>query len=242
MFIVAALIAPLGAWAVSTTLRTGGMSDSPATIRSILEVTLAYCLPIALLSVMLGLLSAIQWYLAGRFGRIILTVIMAGAITTGLVVRNYAWIAILSTPAVNSVASILYTPWATGLVMVVALSPLAFFTIRLGLSATRPVAIDAARTLGATDGWILLHVVIGRAQRAIALAGVLVFAASLSYFITPRMLGGGKTYFIGTAIVRALDFTGDYRAASVYAIWLAMPLLTLAVVVALVAYLDFRRS
>lgn len=118
-------------------------------------------------------------------------------------------------------------PAATILVMVLALTPMAYFVIRLGLQNVLPTRIAAARVLGADDGTILRKVVLGSQGETLVLAFILVFAGSMSYFITPQMLGGGTTYFIGNLIVKALDQSGNFRAASFAALHLAIPMIGL---------------
>jgi putative spermidine/putrescine transport system permease protein len=192
-----------------------------------LGLTTVASISVTLASLIFGTAVAVLWYLEGPNARRFITSILLSTVVTGLIVRNYGWIGLLSTPRLG-LGSLLYTLPATLAVMTLALSPLSYFVVRLGLDSVKSDAIDAARTLGASDLRILRRVVLSQLRSSILLSVVLTFSVSMSYFITPSMLGGTQYYFIGNLIVRVLDDSGDYVSASVIGLYMIIPLIALS--------------
>jgi ABC-type spermidine/putrescine transport system permease subunit I len=229
LIVLVAFVLPLLFWVTLALGEDGAhVHLSLPTLFAALAETLLYSAIVALCCTLLGTGTAILWYLEGRFARGLITVSMAGALTTGLILRNYGWISFLSLPGPRSYLPILYTPVATVIVMVVALTAVPFFVARLSLESTAQVMIEAARVLGATETRILTQILLRRIRPQIMGAAGLVFAAAMSYFITPRMLGGNKAPFIGNLIVSVLDNNGDFQAASWAAMFLLMSMLVIA--------------
>jgi putative spermidine/putrescine transport system permease protein len=225
---IVAFVAPLIVWIVHTlTEPPSPLSFSPLVLGQILLITVGYSVVVGGLSFLVGSACALLWYLETEVAKRCITLLMITAVTTGLIVRNYGWISLLSIPAIRAVVPILYTPAATILVMTLALAPMAFFVVRLGFNSVHPLRIAAARTLGANELTIFGTIVFGGVQAALMLAAVLTTAASLSYFITPQMLEGGRTYFIGNVIVKELNSYGSYRTASLAGTYLVAVLLML---------------
>jgi putative spermidine/putrescine transport system permease protein len=143
----------------------------------------------------------------------------------GLLARNYSWIGMLSAHSATASMGwsllggnkLLYSTPSVYLVMGCIFVPLAFFMLIQGALAVKQEHIEAARTLGLPDWKIVFVVAIPQTFRAAALAFGFIFTIAVGYFVTPRMIGGGKVDFIGNAVLTYLSF-GRFDIASALAI------------------------
>lgn len=164
---------------------------------------------------------ALVWRFSGPTVRRFLAVTMTAPLILGLLARNYSWIGMLSsTKPMTSMGwsivggnDLIFTPWSVGLVMSCIFVPITFFILIQGISGVKANHILAARTCGAVDWRILAFLVIPMTLRAAVLSFGLVLAMAVGYFITPRMIGGGKTQFISNIILELLN-RGDFSQAS----------------------------
>src|SRR5689334_3928555 len=93
------------------------------------------------------------------------------------------------------------------------------------------------RTLGASEQIILLRVLLPQTYRAALLSVGIITAMAVGYFITPRMMGGGKVDFVSNSIILYLgkgDFDGASRVAFLF-------LLVVSPVVVLIMLLSMKR-
>jgi putative spermidine/putrescine transport system permease protein len=185
--------------------------------------------------VLLWRLSAPQWRLL-ILGVAILPLIM------GFLARNYAWIGMLSIieqpgTHVGATWHILYTQLGVAAVMTVVFLPTTFFILIESTATMTQSQVDAARTLGCGEFRILVFVLASQTKRGALLAFGLVFAMSAAFFVTPRMIGGGKSDLMTNIIWSYVDI-GEFGRASALALVFLMLLL---IPVALVTYDSIRR-
>lgn len=185
------------------------------------------------------------WRLSGKFIKQFVVFLMVIPMVMGLLARNYSWIGMMSSSeplpsmgwSVIGGSKLLYEPFSVYVVMSCIFVPIAFFILVQGVSAVTKNHVDAARTLGVPDWKIVLFVVVPLTLRAAALAFGLILAMSVGYFITPRMIGGGKTEFISNAILKFVNL-GDFGLASRLAlIFLAV----MAIPITIIAMYAVRR-
>ena len=129
---------------------------------------------------------------------------------TNLLVRNYSWILLLRTAACSTgrpqdrpaprAAGSLYTPVATDIGLVYSFLPYMMLPIYVSLERARPAPVEAAFDLGANRLRALLRVIVPLAMPGIVGGLILVFIPCLGAFITPELLGGGKSMMIGSLI------------------------------------------
>lgn len=177
---------------------------------------------------------ALLWRVSSNWTRHLIVGLMVVPLILGLLARNYSWVGMLSSNAPRASlgwsliggTDLLYTASAVVLVMSCAFIPIAFFLLAQGVAAVTQDHVDAARTLGASDPGVLIFVVLPQSFRAALLAFGVIFAMSIGFFITPRMLGGGKYDFVSNAVLALVNF-GDFSAASSVALyfllWTAIP-------------------
>lgn len=154
----------------------------------------------ALGSVIISYPVALLWWINKKTKwSAILVFLVFIPILLGLLTRNYAWMNILS------YTSIQYTFSAVILVMLYIFIPFVFFVLIQGFGNINHNTLEAAKIMGANIFESFWRVIFPQTLRHIYIASFLVFANSLSYYITPAMIGGGKTDMIGNIIWKYVD-------------------------------------
>lgn len=136
---------------------------------------------------------------------------------TSFLVRTYAWMFLLrDTGLINSALMalgliseplpLLYNYWAVILGLVYGYLPFMVLPLYATLENMDRGLIEAAADLGARPWQTLRRVVIPLAMPGIRAGSILVFIPCLGAYLTPDLLGGGKTILIGTLIQN--QFTG----------------------------------
>ena len=199
---------------------------------SLIGRTVTLSLMSSVLSVLVAYPGVLLWRLSGSPARRLVLALMVLPLLMGLLSRNYSWIGLLSNRGIiGSVGStllgedFLYSRTAVVVVMASVFMPISFFILVQGTALIRKIQIDAAKTLGAPDWRIVFSVVLPLTRRAAALAIGFTFALAVGFFVTPRMLGGGKYDFVGNAILMYVDLGLFNAASTVSIIFLAVGLL-----------------
>lgn len=157
---------------------------------------------------------------------------------TSFLVRTYAWMFLLrDTGLVNSLLvavgliqeplPMLYTPFAVLVGLVYGYIPFMVLPIYATLERIDPSLVEAAADLGARPLAALWRVVIPLAAPGIRAGCVLVFIACLGAYLTPDLLGGGKTILIGNLVQNQFTSARDWPFGA------ALSLVLMAVVMAL---------
>ncbi|MEZ5667290.1 MAG: ABC transporter permease [Alphaproteobacteria bacterium] len=176
-----------------------------------------------------------------RFWLLVLTVL---PLMTSVVIRTFGWIILLSRGGtVADIAdalglagrsfALLHTETGIILAMVQVLLPFMTITV-LGVMNGIPAALEeAARTMGAGFWTTLRLVVLPLSLPGLVSGALLVFALSISSFITPNLVGGVRLPVLAGAIYQQATATLDWnfaaaQSALLLAAVLAMILPTLA--------------
>ncbi len=150
---------------------------------------------------------------------------------TSFLVRTYAWLFMLrDTGLVNTVLThlgltgaplpLLYNPGAVLLGLVYAYLPFTVLPIYATLDRMDPLLVEAAADLGARPFATLMRVVVPLAMPGVRAGAVLVFIPCLGAYLTPDLLGGGRTVMIGNLVQNQFTTARDWPFGS--AVSLAM--------------------
>lgn len=158
---------------------------------------------------------------------------------TSVLVRTYAWLVLLQrTGLINQLltgAGIVDEPLAlvhnfSGSVigMVHVMLPFVVLTLYSSLKQISPDLERAASSLGAKVGRTFFTIVFPLSLPGLIAGAVFVFVLSLGFYITPELLGGGRTVMVSMLVQRNIDLYFQFGAASAVAlVLLALTLLIL---------------
>lgn len=158
---------------------------------------------------------------------------------TSVVVRSFAWIAILGREGVIS-----QTLQATGLAaspvqllqtepgLILALTqiemPLMLLPVLSALGRLEPALLDASAVLGASLARTLARVVLPTALPGLLAGATLVFASSSTAFISQSVIGGGRLVYLPAMVWQQAMLTFDWPLAAAIALLLMVAVLLVA--------------
>jgi spermidine/putrescine transport system permease protein len=166
---------------------------------------------------------------------------------TSFLVRTYAWLFLLrDTGLINTVLQrlgiihaplpLLYNDGAVLLGLVYGFLPFMVLPIYATLERLDPSLLEAAADLGARPWTALWRVVIPLAKPGIRAGSILVFIPCLGAYLTPDLLGGGRTVMIGNLVQNQFTTARDWPFGS------ALSLALMAIVAVLVVVFLRRDS
>ena len=154
----------------------------------------------------------LAYFLAVRVSprwRTLLLVLVIVPFWTSQLLRYYAWIMILGSSGIPRWLAwigiedlrIINTPWAVFIGAVYGYLPLMVLPIYVSLEQLDKRLLEASADLGA-NGWATFRqVTLPLSLPGVATGSMLVFILMMGEFILPALLGGGKVFFIGNALV-----------------------------------------
>ncbi|MGE0798870.1 MAG: ABC transporter permease [Lautropia sp.] len=148
---------------------------------------------------------------------------------TSVVVRTFAWIAILSREglinqgllALGAIAEPLrLLPSELGLVLALTQIELPFMLLPLLSVANRidPAVIDASRALGASEFRTTLRVIVPLSLPGLIAGWLLVFASSVTAFVSQSIIGGARLSYLPSLIYQNALVNFDWSFAAVVAL------------------------
>ncbi len=210
VLLVAVFAVPIGlVLSISVTDPALGLGNyallvSGAGVRAVLGKTFQIAAIVTVVAVAFGYVFAFAMAHVDSSARTILLSCVLVPLWASVLIRAFAWVTLLRTNGlVNQAAlalGLLESPLPLmrndlGVVigMVHVMLPLATLPIYSVMQAIDRRLVPAARSLGASEGRALLAVFVPLSMPGVAAAAVLVFVTALGFFITPAVLGGGKT-------------------------------------------------
>lgn len=190
----------------------------------------------------------LAYYLATRAGakRTILLVLVVMPFWTSFLVRTFAWLQILGSNGVPSLLAalgvepkpvFLNTTFAVLLGIVYNYLPLMVFPVYVSLERLDKRLVEASKDLGANRVRTFLQVTLPLTAPGLVAGALLVFIPMMGEYVIPAILGGGKVYFVGNALVDLFLQSRDWPLGSAASIGLI--LITLVIVT---VYLRASRS
>lgn len=202
-------------------------------LRSVAQaaVTTALCL-------VLGLPAALWMASLSRTGRSVMLLLVTIPFWTNLLVRNYAWLIILREGGWVSRAAeavwpfgpvqLLYNDTAVAIGLTYSFLPFMILPVYAVFEKFDWRLVEAAYDLGATRSRTLRRVILPIARPGIAAGSLLVFIPCLGAFVTPALLGGGKTLMLGNIIQLQFGASRNWPfGAALSVVLLAIVLLTM---------------
>lgn len=140
---------------------------------------------------------------------------------TSFLVRLYAWLFLLrNTGLINTALQhlglihdplpLLYNNGAVLLGLVYGYLPFMVLPVYATLERLDPALVEAAADLGAKPWPTLMHVVLPLSAPGIRAGSILVFIPSLGAYLTPDLLGGGRTVLIGNLVQNQFTNARDW--------------------------------
>ncbi|MCL2893190.1 ABC transporter permease [Brenneria tiliae] len=155
----------------------------------------------------------------------VLTALAVAPLLTSMVVRTYGWMVLLGDKGViNSLLlwlSLIEFPLkltnnalGAGIALVEILMPYAILAMLSGFGRLNRQLEEAASTLGANRWQIFYRIILPLSLPGILTAALLVFVLSISAFVTPRLMGGGRVFVLGTEIFSEATVTLNWPLAA----------------------------
>ena len=196
------------------------------------------CLLIAYpLAYFLALQTSPRW-------RIVLLILVIVPFWTSILIRSYAWIYLLGGQGIPSLLNaiglgnprLINTPFAVLVGIVYGYLPLMVFPIYVALERLDKRLLEASSDLGSPPLRSFLQVTLPLSMPGVATGCMLVFILLMGEFLIPAMLGGGRVFFIGNALVDLFLQSRNWAFGSAVAVALVLVML-----VTVAAYLRFTR-
>jgi spermidine/putrescine transport system permease protein len=175
---------------------------------------------------------------AGRRKTLLLNLVML-PFWTSFLIRTYAWMFLLrdtglvntflqSLHLISAPLPLLFNTGAVILGLVYGYLPFMVLPLYATLEKLDPTLLDAAADLGASPTVAIWRVVIPISRPGVIAGCLLVFIPCLGAFLTPDLMGGGKTVMIGNLVQNQFTTSRDWPfGAAISVLLMAMVLLVM---------------
>ncbi|MDH5528575.1 MAG: ABC transporter permease [Paracoccaceae bacterium] len=176
--------------------------------------------------------------------RTLLLILVIVPFWTSILIRSYAWIFILGGRGLPTLISalglgdvqLINTPFAVLVGIVYGYLPLMVFPIFVSLERLDKRLLEASSDLGCPPWRSFLNVTLPLSMPGVATGCMLVFILLMGEFLIPAILGGGKVFFVGNALVDLFLQSRNWAYGSAVAVTLVAIML-----VTVTAYMRFTR-
>jgi len=198
----------------------------------------ALCLVIAYpLAYFLAMRANARW-------RTLLLILVIVPFWTSILIRSYAWIFILGGQGLPKLFDLfglgsprlINTPFAVLVGIVYGYLPLMVFPIYVSLERLDKRLLEASADLGSPPWRSFLQVTLPLSMPGVATGCMLVFILLMGEFLIPAILGGGKVFFVGNALVDLFLQSRNWPFGSALAVALVVIML-----VTVTAYMRLTR-
>ena len=178
----------------------------------------------------------LAYYLALRADprwRTLLLILVIVPFWTSILIRSYAWIFILGGKGIPSLLGaiglpgirLINTQFAVLVGIVYGYLPLMVFPIYVSLERLDKRLLEASADLGAPPWRSFLQITLPLSLPGMATGCMLVFILLMGEFLIPAMLGGGKVFFVGNALVDLFLQSRNWPFGSAVAVALVVVML-----------------
>jgi putative spermidine/putrescine transport system permease protein len=169
---------------------------------------------------------------------------------TGVVVRCFGWIVLLSnTGLVNQALGfiglgpyrLMYRPAAVIVAVVHVFLPYMVLPIMNAIQAIDPRLEEAARTLGASRVTVFRKIIFPLSIVGVQSGITLVFVLSASVYVIPMLLGGGQVQTLATVVVQKLLGSLLWPSGAALALFLSLNVVAVLLVINRALFAAIRR-
>ncbi|MEX0407394.1 ABC transporter permease [Aquibium sp. LZ166] len=190
--------------------------------------TLQISLLVTVLSIVFGFPLAYAAAVASRgWSTLILALVML-PFWTSVLVRTYAWLVVLQRRGIINTTlidlgiiekplSLSHNFTAVLIGMLHVMIPFMVFPLYAALSKIPTELTQAGHSLGGSTFYVFRRIILPLAAPGVAAGSVLVFILCLGFYLTPELLGGGKTIMVSSLVQRNVELYLQFGAASAVA-------------------------
>lgn len=165
--------------------------------------------------------------------RLLLLILVIVPFWTSFLIRTYAWMFILGGRGLPALLEwvgfgeirLINTPLSVLIGIVYGYLPLMVFPIFVSLERLDKRLLEAASDLGSTPWRSFLQVTLPLSAPGVITGCMLVFILLMGEYLIPQMLGGGKVFFIGNALVDLFLQSRNWPFGSAVAVALVVVML-----------------
>lgn len=216
----------LGVMRWSVTLPQPGLGQyvvalSDPLVLGVIWRTFRICLLVTVLSVAAGYILSLIWVRGGPGARLAAELCILIPFWISVLTRAFGWLALLSNKGIlntwleqlgfiSEPLTLVRNEFGVVVGMVHFLIPFAVFPLASSMRALDERVLMAARGMGATRTRIFWSVFVPMTRGGILGAGLLVFVFGLGFFITPAILGGGRSVMVAELIYLRIFQSPDW--------------------------------
>ena len=174
----------------------------------------------------------LAYYLATRAGsrKTLLLVLVIVPFWTSFLIRTYAWLTILGNTGIPALIEalgfekpvFLNTPPAVMIGIVYNYLPLMVFPLYVSLERLDKRLLEASKDLGAGRWRTFTQVTLPLTLPGVLSGIILVFIPIMGEYLIPALLGGGKVFFVGNALVDTFLQSRNWPFGSAMAVGLIL--------------------
>jgi len=207
-------------------------------LRSVLQATVT-----TIICVVLGLPVALWMSGLSKTGRDVMVLLITIPFWTNLLVRNYAWLIILrqdgwATAFARHIfgpdVELLYNDVAVAIGLAYSFLPFMILPLYAVFEKFDWRLLEAAYDLGANRRRAFFRVIVPMVKPGIVAGSMLVFIPCLGAFVTPALLGGGKTLMMGNVIQLQFGASRNWPFGAALSVVLLATMLIVLMLTALV--------
>lgn len=142
-----------------------------------------------------------------------------------VLVRAYAWMVLLQrrglvngllqgSGLIDTPLTLINNEFGTVLATVHILLPFMVLPLYATMQRIPSELMLAGATLGGSPAHVFRHVFLPLSMPGVVAGGVLVFVLALGFYITPELLGGGRTFMVSMLVGRNVELYDQWGAAS----------------------------
>lgn len=161
----------------------------------------------------------------------VLTALAVAPLLTSSVVRTYGWMVILGDRGVinstlqalsltDGVIRLTNNSLGATVALIEILMPYAILAMLSGFGRLNVQLEEAAAMLGANRLNVFTRIVLPLSLPGVLTAALLVFVLAISAFVTPRLMGGGRVFVLGTEVFNEATVTLNWPLAAALSVML----------------------